>query len=131
MSEQERVDGIFMKYLVQILLSVVLNSAAQLLMKKGMLEFGGVDTLGDIFPSLPQLITNIYLWGSAACYIASIFLWMVVLSKVEVSYAYPFLSLGYVIVALMGYFCFGESLSVGRIMGVFVICAGVFLISGS
>ena len=54
---------------------------------------------------------------------------MLVLSKVEVSFAYPFLSIGYVVTAFAGYWLLGESLSVMRIVGILVICIGVYLIS--
>ena len=65
------------------------------------------------------------------CYALSILLWMAVLSKVEVSFAYPFLSIGYVVAAVVGYYFFGESLSVIRIVGIVIICIGVYLISRS
>ena len=56
---------------------------------------------------------------------------MAVLSKVEVSFAYPFLSVGYVVAAVVGYYFFGEALSVIRIVGIVIICIGVYLISRS
>ena len=65
------------------------------------------------------------------CYAASVILWIVVLSKVEVSFAYPLLSIGYVVVALVGWRFFGESLSAIRFVGIVIICIGVYLISKS
>jgi multidrug transporter EmrE-like cation transporter len=50
---------------------------------------------------------------------------------VEVSYAYPFLSVGYVVVALMGYYIFQENLSWMRAIGIAVIIVGVILLSRS
>jgi multidrug transporter EmrE-like cation transporter len=72
-----------------------------------------------------------YLWFAMICYAVSIFLWMVVLSKVEVSYAYPFLSIGYVVASIAGYYFFNESLTPVRIIGIIIICIGVYLISRS
>ena len=56
---------------------------------------------------------------------------MIVLSKVEVSYAYPFLSIGYILATLIGYFWLAEQLSLIRVIGMIIICIGVFLISRS
>lgn len=114
-----------------ILTSVLLNCGAQLLMRKGMILNGTVDGLNGLLQSIPQMITNFYLWGAMACYAVSILLWMAVLSKVEVSYAYPFLSIGYVLSAVAGYLWFQENISFMRIAGILVICLGVVLISRS
>lgn len=117
---------------VVILLSVLLNCAAQLCMKKGMMLVGEVTGgLQGLIALFPAMIVNGYLWISAGCYIVSIALWLVVLSKVDVSYAYPFLSIGYVLSALVGYFAFHEAVTPIRILGILVICAGVILISRS
>ena len=113
-----------------IILSVLLNCAAQLCIRKGMLMIGEVG-VGSMFSNFGEMITNGWLWLAMICYAASIWLWMSVLSKVEVSFAYPFLSIGYVVAAIMGYFCFNESLSFVRFLGIVVICLGVYLISRS
>ncbi|MCE5175159.1 MAG: SMR family transporter [Bacteroidales bacterium] len=113
-----------------IITSVLLNCAAQLCIKKGMLMVGEI-TMGSLTQSLLPMLTNLYLWLAMICYAVSIFLWIVVLSKVEVSFAYPFLSIGYVFAAIFGYYFFGESLNFTRITGILVICVGVYLISRS
>jgi len=117
--------------IVIILLSVLLNSAAQLFMKKGMLDVGEVSGLRGFMSEIPHMITNWALWTSALCYLFSIALWMIVLSKVDVSYAYPFLSIGYIFSAVVGYFAFSENVTPIRIVGIAVICLGVVLISRS
>jgi multidrug transporter EmrE-like cation transporter len=113
-----------------ILVSVLLNCAAQLCIRKGMLQVGEVG-LDGLVGNLFTMIGNLWLWVAMVCYAISILLWMAVLSKVEVSFAYPFLSIGYVVAALVGYQFFGESLSWTRIAGIAVICIGVYLISRS
>jgi len=113
-----------------ILSSILLNSAAQLCIRKGMLIVGNVG-VSNIMQSLVSMITNFYLWLAMVCYGVSIFLWMAVLSKVETSYAVPFQSLGFVVVAVAGYFLFNENVSLLRIVGILVICVGVYLISRS
>ena len=112
------------------LIRVLLNSAAQLCIRKGMLIIGEVE-MSSIVRSLGVMITNLWLWGAMISYAVSILLWIVVLSKVEVSFAYPFLSIGYVVAALVGYYFFGESLSLIRVAGIIIICVGVYLISRS
>ena len=116
--------------IVLILLSVLLNCAAQLLIRKGMLVEGEVG-VQNMLSHVGSMITNLWLWGAMFCYALSILLWMSVLSKVEVSYAYPVLSVGYVVSAVAGYALFNENLSPIRIAGIIVICIGVILISRS
>ena len=116
--------------IILILLSVLLNCAAQLLIRKGMLIEGEVG-MQNMLSHVGSMITNVWLWGAMLCYALSILLWMSVLSKVEVSYAYPFLSVGYVVSAVAGYALFNENLSPVRIAGIIVICIGVILISRS
>jgi drug/metabolite transporter (DMT)-like permease len=100
-------------------------------MRKGMLKVGEISFTQNILKMLPVMAGNIFLWLAIFCYCISIFLWMLVLSKVEVSFAYPFLSVGYVISAVIGYFFMGEALTFVRIAGIAVICFGVFLIARS
>ena len=116
--------------IILILLSVLLNCAAQLLIRKGMLVEGEVG-MQNMLSHVGSMITNLWLWAAMLCYALSILLWMSVLSKVEVSYAYPFLSVGYVVSAVAGYALFNENLSPVRIAGIIVICIGVILISRS
>jgi len=95
-----------------------------------MLEVGSID-FANISRVIGPMLGNLFLWGAMICYAVSIFLWMAVLAKVEVSYAYPFLSIGYVVASVVGYLWFNEALSLTRIAGIVVICIGVFLISRS
>ncbi len=63
------------------------------------------------------------------CYAASICVWLAALSKAPVSTAYPMLSLGYVVVAFASVLWLGETLSVPKVLGIALICAGVVLVS--
>jgi multidrug transporter EmrE-like cation transporter len=120
-----------MKNIPLILISVSLNAVAQLLMRKGMLESGEVSFSYSFFKALPLMAGNLFLWIAMLCYGISILSWMIVLSKVEVSFAYPFLSVGYVLSALVGHFFMGESVTPIRAAGILIICAGVCLIARS
>ena len=113
-----------------ILFSVTLNAFAQLFLKKGMTVIGKIDfTMSSIISLIPQLIVNGYIIGGMVSYLISIFAWFVVLSRVPVSYAYPYLSIGYVITAVAAYMFLGESLSLYKIVGIVVICAGIVILS--
>lgn len=120
-----------MKNILLILASVSLNASAQILMRKGMLRIGEVSVSSSLLKALPSMLTNIFLWLSLLCYGISVFTWMIVLSKVEVSFAYAFLSLGFVFVAVISYFIFHENISAIRIAGILLVCIGVFLVSKS
>jgi drug/metabolite transporter (DMT)-like permease len=65
------------------------------------------------------------------CYGLGFLVWLVVLAKAEVSYAYPLISLGYVFTAILGRVLFGEAVTITRMTGILVICLGVFLVARS
>jgi len=113
-----------------IIISVLLNSFAQILMRKGMLQ-NGILEISQIHSNIASLLSNFWLWAAFLLYAVSIVLWMAVLSKTEISFAYPFLSIGYVVVTLAGYYLLNEQISAMRIVGMIVICIGVVLISRS
>ncbi len=116
--------------LILIISSVLLNCIAQILIRKGMLSIGEISiNFHQLYSHIGVMLTNVYLWISIICYFLSFIIWMLVLSKVEVSFAYPFLSIGYVVTAFVGYWLLGESLSAMRIAGILIICIGVYLIS--
>lgn len=118
-----------MNNFILILIGVLLNAGAQLLLKKGMLIIGSVQMSSTVLLSLlPKLITNGYIWGGLSSYVVSVLIWLIVLSRVEVSYAYPFLSIGYIVTAFIGYYFLGESMSAYKVSGIFVICLGIVLL---
>ncbi len=119
-----------LKTLPFLLSSVLLNCGAQLFIRKGML------CLGELPKESSKLIGycisacfNIYLILGMLSYAVSILLWMYVLSKVEVSVAYPFQSLGYVVAAFLAFYIFAEPLGAMKLTGIVIICIGVFVLS--
>ncbi len=115
-----------------ILSSVALNAFAQLFIRQGMLKIGKINLNAEqIFNMIISVFTNIYLLAGMFSYGISIILWMVVLSKVNVSVAYPFLSVGYIITAVLAYFFFQEPLTLQKIAGILIICLGVFILARS
>ena len=121
-----------MNYLPLILLGVLLNAAAQLLLKEGMRRIGHFEFVwANIVPIGMQVAGNLFILAGLLCYVVSVAVWLLVLSRVEVSFAYPLLSVGYIVNAIAGYYLFQENLSLTRITGILIICAGVYLVTRS
>lgn len=115
-----------------ILAGVLLNAAAQLLLKAGTRSIGAFTfTTDNIVPIGLRLAGNLPITGGLACYAISVVLWIMALSRVEVSVAYPMLSIGYVINAALAYWLFGEAVTPLRLAGIAVIILGVFLVAKS
>ena len=119
-----------MKYIVFILFTVMTNAAAQIMLKQGMtslgpLSFEGVNPVVKIL----QIVFHPWVFAGLATFVISMASHLYVLSKVELSFAYPFLSLAYVAVAVFAYFVFREDLNAWRIAGIGFICIGTVLIA--
>lgn len=114
------------------LASVSLNALAQVALRKTMLSIPPIPTaIGDFFGFGLSLLINPWFIAGMSCYVFSIGLWMAVLGKVEVSLAYPLLSVGYIITAVIGYFFLKEDINMMRIIGLALICSGIVFISRS
>jgi multidrug transporter EmrE-like cation transporter len=121
-----------LKYIPLILFGVTLNAIAQLLLKKGMTTIGHFAfSGGEILKIAPTVALNPYVVGGLFSYVLSVGLWMLVLSRVDVSAAYPFLSIGYIIAAFGGWLFFAEDLSLARMVGIALICIGVVFVARS
>jgi len=113
-----------------ILLDVLLNVTGQLSLKHGMSKIGNFSlSLSTLPPVFLKAATNLPVLFGLFCYGLGFMVWLIVLSKAEVSYAYPLISLGYVLTAILAWFLFGEALNENRLVGIVVICLGVFLIA--
>lgn len=120
------------RYLPLILLGVLLNAAAQLFLKQGMRTIGHFAfSLENILPIGTKVLINPFVLTGLLCYVISVIVWLMALSRVEVSYAYPLLSVGYIVTAFAGQFFFQEALGLVRWAGILVICLGVFLVTRS
>lgn len=115
-----------------ILFGVLLNAAAQLCLKAGVRQIGHFDfTPANALPIGWSLATNIPIIGGLSCYVVSVVVWILALSRVEVSVAYPMLSIGYVVNAFLAWWLFGEMLTAQRLAGIAVIIIGVVLVARS
>ena len=120
------------KFIPLILFTVLTNAAAQILLKKGMLVLGSFQfTMSSIGSVGPRLVLNPFVILGLLTFVVSMSSHMLVLSRVELSFAYPFLSLAYVVVAIYAYIVFNEDLNLYRIGGIALICLGTILISRS
>lgn len=120
------------KYIPLILAVVTTNAISQLLLKQGMntigkFQFDG----GNLFKMLPVVALNPFVIGGLAVLVFSMGLHLMALSRVELSFAYPFLSVSYILVLFAGYYWFGETINASRMIGVALICLGTFFIARS
>ena len=113
-----------------ILAGVLLNAGAQLLLKAGVGPLGpiGLDA-ASLLPTLLRVLQQWPILAGLACYVVSVGFWIVALSRVDVSLAYPMLSLGYVVNAVAAWWLFGEALGPMRFAGIVLILAGVLVMS--
>ncbi|KXW56580.1 hypothetical protein LHV13_02650 [Ferrovum sp. PN-J185] len=115
-----------------ILTGVLLNATAQLLLKAGTNAIGHFEfNLNNIWPIGWRLATEIHILGGLSCYVVSVVVWILALSRVPVSIAYPMLSIGYIVNALIAALWLGESMPFTRVAGIFIIILGVLLIARS
>ena len=118
------------KYIPLILFGVLLNACAQIVLKQGMTVIGTFSfSVENFFPVLAKAGMNLFIIAGLACYVLSVFIWLMVLSRVEVTFAYTLLSIGYVVTAFAGYLFFDENMGIVRWAGILVICFGVYLIT--
>jgi multidrug transporter EmrE-like cation transporter len=115
-----------------LMTGVLLNASAQLLLKAGTNAVGVFAFSRDnIAPIGWKLATEPHILSGLTCYIVSVVVWIMALSRVEVSVAYPMLSIGYVVNAIAAWYLFGEALTATRLMGIGIIIVGVYMVARS
>jgi multidrug transporter EmrE-like cation transporter len=115
-----------------ILTGVLLNATAQLLLKAGTNRIGRFEFSGEnLVPIAKTLACQPHILIGLGCYGASVIIWIMALSRVPVSVAYPLLSIGYIVNAFAAWYLFGESLTAQKLVGIAVICIGVWLVAKS
>jgi multidrug transporter EmrE-like cation transporter len=114
-----------------ILSGVILNSAAQLLLKAGAKAIGPVSmtSMSSVGAAAWNAALQPWIGLGLLCYFVSAGLWIVALTRVDVTVAYPMLSMGYVIAAIFAWQLFGEQLTAARLAGIFIILAGVVVLA--
>jgi len=118
--------------LALILTGVLLNAVAQLLLKAGSRAVSGIafnlNNAGTLFE---RMAWNPPILAGLTCYAVSVVVWVMALSRVDVSVAYPMLSIGYVVNAVAAWLLFAEVLSSTRLLGIGVIIVGCWLVARS
>ena len=117
-----------------IISSVSLSAFAQIVLKMGMSNAKVQNDLiiaANLFEKLYIALTNVYVVAGISMYLLSMILWLVVLSKIDVSVAYPFVGLGFIITMVLGFLLLNEQISAMRVMGTILVVCGVLMVSST
>ncbi len=115
-----------------VLTGVLLNAAAQLLIKAGAETVGRFSfSLLNIWRAGLHFALQWQILLGLAFYAVSVVVWILALTRVQVSIAYPMLSLGYVVTAFVAWWLFGEALTAQKLVGIAIIIAGVIVVARS
>ena len=114
-----------------ILVSVTLAAVAQVTLKAGMnhVTDAGGGQLALNGDSLKQIASQVWVWAGLAIFAVSAVLWLFALSRANLSFAYPFAALGYVIIVIASILFLGEHVQPITWVGVVLIIAGIVLIA--
>jgi multidrug transporter EmrE-like cation transporter len=116
--------------LTLIFISVSISAIAQVTLKHGMSSPAVQQGLtGSWQQVVIAVASNIYVWLGLVFYALGAVLWLGVLAKVDVSVAYPFVGLGFILTALLGVFLLGEAFSVIRFVGTCLVVLGIVLVT--
>lgn len=110
--------------LVVALFSICLGATGQFLFRLGMIQHGSVTVTG-IWRQLGSIIFTPAIFLGFVCFGVSSIFWLVVVSRWELSYAYPLVALGYVIAIFYGTVLLHENLTLTKILGCCLILAGI------
>jgi len=117
-----------MEVLILILISILLGVFGQLSLKQGMKNVGNFELKDFISSKIFSLITEKFVVVGVAMYAIATLLWLTILSKAELSFAYPMLAIGYVLIAIFSKLFFNENVTALRFLAVILISVGIFLL---
>jgi len=117
--------------LTLVLCSILLGVAGELLLKIGVQQVGpfGLSHVGGVIHTASRIITNPAIVIGFACYGLAAAFWIVVLSRLDLSYAYPLLALMYVLVPLAARIFLQEQIPPGRWIGIAIVIIGVAVVA--
>lgn len=117
-----------MSVMILMFSAIVLNVCGHLFLKAGMNRIG-VISVDQLLVSFTKIFTTPFVILGLASYVSSVAMYMVVLSRVDVSYAYPLMmGLGYVLIVLFSWQIFAEPFSIFKWIGIVLILVGVSLL---
>ncbi len=118
--------------LLAILVSVFFAVVGQLLLKMGMLRVGKFSfNISTLVHQYIKILLNPFVIAGLVGFFISMLIWLYVLSRMELSLAYPFVALNYILILFGSYFLFKETITVYKMIGVVVIIVGVYLVARS
>lgn len=120
-----------MEYWWLILLSVASGVAGQTALKLGVSQPGASEAAGDLVSLVGMIARSPLVLLGLVLYAAGAVAWIAVLARIDLSLAYPFLALNFVLITLSSRFILGETVPFTRWMGILVICAGILLVARS
>ena len=113
-----------------ILGSIMLSSTAHVLLKKGAMNSSELTLSGQsLLMNVWVVATNPWVISGMCLHVSALAVWMWALSRVDISFAYPFLAVGYVFVSLMAWQWLGESINATRLVGMAIIVFGIIVLS--
>ena len=119
-------------YIPLILFTVLTNFSSQIMLKHGMSSMNRLElSPATLLPTIFSVVFDPWVFAGLLMMVISMGSHLFVLSRVEISFAYPFLGLSFVLITLWGFFILGEEVNVWRLSGVLLICAGVVLVAKS
>ncbi|MBU2589404.1 MAG: EamA family transporter [Nanoarchaeota archaeon] len=121
-----------MSYKIILFIGILMGVIAQLIMKLGMKRHGKVKlSLKRIHRDILRIYLNVFVFLGVFLYLFAFFIWIFVISKIDLSYAYPLVSVNFVLIALASKIFFKESVSKKRWLSILIILIGVLLVTMS
>ena len=125
-------NKITLKIIFLIVLMVVIESFADLLMKKGLLSIGiNFIGFGNLLEFISKNIFSALIWLGLVMYLLNFLIWITALHRVELSVAFPVTSVGYIIVPIISIIFLNEQIPFLRWLGILSIVAGICFVSKS
>jgi multidrug transporter EmrE-like cation transporter len=116
---------------VAIVIAIVIGVVGQIFIKKALNSMTGLDFSGNALSTYMRIFSSPYVIIGVVTYVLSILFWVYGLTKVDLSYAYPFLAISYILVIIGSWYFLGETITALRIIGVSIICFGVIIVANS
>lgn len=120
-----------MKSIFLVLLAPIIGTMGQVFLKYGMREIGQITLIelkNNSCSILLSIFSNLWILMAIPLYIGGFILWLIVLSKFNLSFAYPFLALSFVMVPLLSSYIFGEHIPIMMWLGILVVFTGIVII---
>lgn len=118
--------------IILVFVAVIFNTAAQLVLKVGIDRIGAFAFhWSNFIPIVLKIMASPWIIIGLVIYVGSVGIWLMVLSRIPVSIAYPIASLGYLTSAIAAYYFLGENVTMLRIAGIIVILFGVYMVAKS